>query len=258
MCLTSLLKVSAKSSMSRICPATRNITPTGARRIIHWVILMTITVIEVKNFNTGSASSPTTAIATPKTMALTIIPRMFEPSAQRCSKGQVRVSLRFMSEPSGIWSKSNFYNLDFNFQSDFLPPGWVMKVWTFCKPAWIIFSGNKFLTKSMRVSSVVTYLSSASSVELLLTPTPGFIVVTRMIPIITAMRVVLMKNAMARPPIFPDNLMSRLPTATTRDGMTNGIMIPLSICRNKFPMNLMYIRWNFNLWFLVIWKESWA
>jgi hypothetical protein len=33
--------------------------------MIHCVILMTMMVIEVKNFKTGSASSPTIAIATP-------------------------------------------------------------------------------------------------------------------------------------------------------------------------------------------------
>ncbi len=87
-----LLKVSARSPISKICPATRNMTPTGASMMIHCVILMTMTVMEVKNLRTGSASSPTMAMAMPKKREPTIIPRMFEPSDHLCSKSHVNVS----------------------------------------------------------------------------------------------------------------------------------------------------------------------
>ena len=46
---------------------TRKRTPTGAKNMIHCVIVIMITVMEVKKVKTGLASSPTTAIAIPKT-----------------------------------------------------------------------------------------------------------------------------------------------------------------------------------------------
>ena len=54
-----------KSPISKIWPATKNMTPTGASMMIHCVIFITMTVTDVKNFKTGSASSPTMAMATP-------------------------------------------------------------------------------------------------------------------------------------------------------------------------------------------------
>ena len=71
-----LAKVFPGSFISITDPATRNRTPTGARFITHPVTFIITDTRLLKNFKIASPSSPTAAIATPKTKLKTTRPKI--------------------------------------------------------------------------------------------------------------------------------------------------------------------------------------
>ena len=72
------------------------------------------------------------------TSEATMRPRMFDPEDHLSSNFQVFLSFSWMVAFSAVG------------------PGYLMTVWTFSRQAWMMFSGKRFLTRSMSVSAVVT------------------------------------------------------------------------------------------------------